>query len=117
MIRLHQQQSLPLVFRMIQCVVMCSTEQLVSITLNSASNESRFTILKERVNVQGMGPLLALASAGLLSYTASLHDPHSLPRQQHSSLLMSTCLLQILPLTNSIGKTGQNKFVEVDFWS
>jgi len=49
---------------------MCSTAQLVSITLNSAANEPRFTILKERVNVLGMGPLLALASAGLLSRTA-----------------------------------------------
>jgi len=39
---------------------MCSTAQLVPITLNSAANELRFTILKERVNVLGMGPLLAL---------------------------------------------------------
>jgi len=55
---------------MIQCVVMCSTAQLVSITLNSAANQPLFTILKERVNVLGMGPLLALASAGQVSHTA-----------------------------------------------
>jgi len=53
------------VWQTIQCVVMCSTAQLVSITLNSAANELRFTILGERVNVLGMGPLLALASAGI----------------------------------------------------
>jgi len=64
------------VLQIIQCVVMCSTEQLVSITINSASNEPRFTILKERVNVLGMGPLLARASAELLSYTASLYGSH-----------------------------------------
>ena len=63
--------------QIIQCVVMCSTAQLVSITLNSAANEPRFTILKERVNVLGMGPLLELALAGLLSNIASLYGPHS----------------------------------------
>jgi len=69
------------VLQMIQYVMMCSTAQLVSITRNSAANEHRFTILKERVNVLGMGPLLALASAGMLSHTASFHGPHSYPRQ------------------------------------
>jgi len=63
---------------------MCSTAQLVSITLNSAANEPRFTILKERVNVLGMGPLLALASAGLLSHTASVYGPRSYQHQQQS---------------------------------
>jgi len=62
------------VVQIIQCVVMCSTAQLISITLNSAANEPRFTVLKERVNVLGMGPLLALASAGLLAHTASFYS-------------------------------------------
>jgi len=73
-----------------QCVWMCSTAQLVSITLNSAANEPRFTILKERVNVLGMGPLLALASAGLLSHAASLYDQRSYPHQLQSSRLISS---------------------------
>jgi len=58
--------------RMIQCVVMYSTAQLVSITLNSAARVPRFTIIKERVNVLGIGLQLVLASAGLLFYTASV---------------------------------------------
>jgi len=57
-------------WQMIQCIVMCSTAQLVSITLNSAANEPRFTIIKDRVNVRGVAPLLARASAGLLSRRA-----------------------------------------------
>jgi len=61
---------------------MCSIAQLMSITLDSAANEPRFTILKQRVNVLDMGPLLALASAGLLSHTASLCGSHSYPHQQ-----------------------------------
>jgi len=52
---------------------MCSTALLVSITLNSAANEPRFTILKERVNVLEVDALMALASAGLLSHTASFY--------------------------------------------
>jgi len=65
------------VVQSIQCVVICSTAQLVSITLNSAANEHRFTILKEHVNVLGMGPLLAMEAAGLLSHTALSYGPHS----------------------------------------
>jgi len=74
--------------------VICSTAQLISITLNSAANEPRFTILKERVNELGMGPLLALASAGLLCHTASVYGPLSYPHQQHSSHPISAGWLQ-----------------------
>jgi len=70
------------VLQSIQCVVMCSTAQLVSITLDSAASEPRFTILKERVSMLGMGPLLALGSAGLLYRTASLYGPHIYPHWQ-----------------------------------
>jgi len=94
---------------MIQCVVMCSTAQLVSITLNSAANEPRFTILKERVNVLGMGPLLALASAALLSHTASLFIRHSYSEQQHSSHLISACGLRPLSLTRSSRRIEQHQ--------
>jgi len=87
---------------------MCSTAQLVSITLNSAANEPRFTILNERVNVLGMGPLLALASAGLLSHTASLYGPHSYSHQQQSIPRISACWLQSRPLTRSMRRTDQH---------
>jgi len=65
------------ILQSIQCVVMCSTARLLSFNLSSAANEPRFTILKERVNVLGMGPLLELSSAGLLSHSASLYASHS----------------------------------------
>ena len=55
---------------------MCITAQLVSIILNSAANELRFTNLKERVNVLGMGLQLVLASAELLSRNASVYGSH-----------------------------------------
>jgi len=76
---LHRREN---VLQTIQCVVMCSTVQLVSITLNRAANEPHLTILMERVNLLGMEPLLALVSTGLLSYTASVYGPCSYPHQQ-----------------------------------
>ena len=78
---LHRHDNL---LQMSQCVVMCSTAQLVWITLNSAVNEPRFTILKEHVNVLGMGPLLALVSSGLLSHTASPYGSRNDLRLQQS---------------------------------
>jgi len=74
------------ILQSIQRVVMRSTAQLVSITLNSAANEPRFTILKECVDVLDMGPLLALVSTGQVSHTISIYGPHSYPHQLHSSL-------------------------------
>jgi len=79
-------------------VLICSTAQLVLFTLNSAANEPRFTILKERLNVLGMGPLLALASAGLLSHTAPVCGPRSCLHQLQSSPPIPVCLLQPRPL-------------------
>jgi len=86
----------------IRCGVMCSTAQLGSITLNSAANEPRFSIINERVNVLDTGPLLALASARMLSHFAPVCGPCSCRHQLQSILLISECVLQPRPLTQSM---------------
>jgi len=59
---------------------MCSTAQLVSITINSAANEPRFTIIKERVNVLGKG-------LPLLFHTASVDVVHTATRVNNTQAL------------------------------